>query len=249
MRRRYWLPGLLLIAHGIAAYLITRYYGFAGLTLCAVGAAFLVFGAVDGLKKRFPRAMRHTRRVLLVLLALVLAVTTASGIWVGICCGGAKNPEAAYLIVLGAGVNGTQPSRSLYERLRAAEAYLQTYPNAIAILSGGQGSNEDITEAECMYRWLTAAGIAPERLRKEEKSTSTEENLRFSLALIEAETGIRPDTVAVVSSEYHLCRAALLAKREGARALGVPAPTTNRVYFAQMLLREACGVWYTLLLG
>ena len=100
-----------------------------------------------------------------------------------------------------------------------------------------------------MYRWLTAAGIAPERLRKEEKSTSTEENLRFSLALIEAETGIRPDTVAVVSSEYHLCRAALLAKREGARALGVPAPTTNRVYFAQMLLREACGVWYTLLLG
>lgn len=249
MRLRYWLPGLLLIALGIAVRLIFLYYGFAGLTLCAVGAVFLLFGAVDGLRGRFPRATRWTRRVLLVLLAVVLAAGTATGIWVGASCGGAAEPEAEWLIVLGAGVNGTQPSRSLYERLRAAQAYLQAYPDASAVLSGGQGDNENISEAECMYRWLTAAGIAPERLYKEENAASTEENLRFSLDLIEKETGARPDTVAIVSSEYHLCRAALLAKKQGVRALGVPSPTSNRLYFAQMLLREIGGVWYTLLLG
>ena len=247
MKLRYLLPGLILIALGLGVGRVFLYYGFAGALLCAVGAAVLVFCTVDALKKRWPRAMRRTQRVLCVLLALVLIAAAATGVWVGVCCGGAAEPEAQYLIVLGAGVNGTQPSRSLYERLRAAEAYLRTYPETIAILSGGQGDNENISEAECMYRWLTAAGIAPERLRREEQATSTKENLEFSLALIEAETGTRPETVAVVSSEYHLCRTELLAQKSGITAKGVPAPTTNRIYFTQMLLREICGVWYTLL--
>lgn len=249
MKLRYLLPALILIALGVGIGRFFVYYGFTGALFCALGVLLLVFGAVDGLKKRLPRLMRWVRRVLIVLSALVLAAGTATGIWVGVSCGGAEDARADWLVVLGAGVNGTQPSRSLYERLRAAKEYLLTYPEATAILSGGQGDNENISEAECMYRWLTAAGIAPERLRKEEKSTSTEENLRFSMALIEAETGVRPEKIAVVSSEYHLCRTELLAKEEGVTALGVPAPTTNRIYFAQMLLREICGVWYTLLLG
>lgn len=247
MRRRYLLTGLILLALGIGVGKFLVYYGFAGALLCVIGAAVLVFGAVNGLQRRFPRAMRWVHRVLLVLTVLVLTAAAATGVWVGVCCGGAEDAEADYLIVLGAGVNGTQPSRSLYERLCVAKDYLLTYPDATAVLSGGQGDNESISEAECMYRWLTAAGIASERLLREEKSTSTAENLRFSVERIEAETGETPQTVAVVSSEYHLCRAELLAKKQGIHALGVPAPTTNRVYFAQMLLREIGGVWYTAL--
>ena len=151
------------------------------------------------------------------------------------------------MIVLGAGVNGDVPSKSLSERLGTTQAYLERYPDAIAILSGGQGDGENITEALCMYRWLTARGIAPERLRMEDKAANTEENLRFSLALIEEEFGAKPETAAVVSSSYHLARASLLAEDEGLHMLGVPASTDNPIYFCQMFLREIVGVWYTVI--
>ncbi len=76
--------------------------------------------------------------------------------------------DADYLVVLGAGVNGRTPSLSLLNRLTAAEAWLQDNPNGKAILSGGQGPGEDISEAGAMYQWLTEHGIAAERLYKEE---------------------------------------------------------------------------------
>ena len=100
-----------------------------------------------------------------------------------------------------------------------------------------------------MYDWLTENGIDPGRLRKEEQATTTEENIRNSLDLLEQETGTRPGTVAVVSSAYHLRRASLLARREGLTMLGVPASTRNPFFFCNMFLREICGVWYTLVFG
>ena len=155
--------------------------------------------------------------------------------------------EAQWVVVLGAGVNGTVPSQALRERLEAAQDYLARYPEAIAVLSGAQGDGEAITEAQCMYDWLTARGVDPARLRMETKATTTEENLRCSLDLIEAETGTRPAQIAVISGEYHLLRAELLARRAGAEALGVPSYTHDRAFYCLMLAREVCGVWAALL--
>lgn len=247
MKRRYWLPAAFLIAVGAALYFCTAFYSFSGLLCCALGAAVLVFGGVDRLKVRFPRVLCPVQWVLRGLALLVLLAALGTAVWVGDVSRGADDPAAEFVIVLGAGVNGTEPSQSLHERLCAARDYLNAYPDAVAVLSGGQGNGEDITEAECMYRWLVAAGISPDRLREEERATSTAENLSFSAALLEDEFGTRPETVAVVSNEYHLLRASLLARNESLRTLGVPARTYNRFYFAQMLLREICGVWYTLL--
>ena len=53
----------------------------------------------------------------------------------------------------------------------------------------------------------------------------------------------------MISSEYHLLRASMLAKREGLEALGYPARTENPAYFVNMFVREICGVWVTLLFG
>lgn len=247
MKWRYLFPASLLIAVGVALYICTAFYGFTGALLCALGAAVLLFGAVDALRGRFPRVMRVVQWVLRSLAVLVLLAAVGTAVWVCDVSSGADDPEAEFVIVLGAGVNGTEPSRSLYERLCAARDYLQTYPDAIAVLSGGQGGGEDISEAECMYRRLIAAGIPAERLRREERATSTEENIAFSLALIRDEFGACPQTVAVVSNEYHLLRASLLAQKDGLRLLGVPARTCNRAYYLQMLVREICGVWYTLI--
>lgn len=116
-----------------------------------------------------------------------------------------------YVIVLGAQVRGKTPSRALLRRLEAAEEYLKENPETIAVLSGGQGDGEDITEAQCMYEYLTAHGIEGDRLLKEERSTSTQENLQFSAEVI----GTKEASVGILSNNFHVYRAKLLAQKQG----------------------------------
>ena len=111
------------------------------------------------------------------------------------------------VIVLGAGVNGTAPSLSLQTRLEAALEYVRDKPEVPVVVSGSQGPGEAISEAECMYRWLTAQGLPPEQILLEEQADNTRENIRYSLELLE-ELGVDGTAeIAVVSSGYHLCRA------------------------------------------
>ncbi len=153
-----------------------------------------------------------------------------------------KDPEADYLIVLGAGVNGTVPSLSLLNRIYPAISYLETYPDAKVVVSGGQGEGENITEAECMRLELEKNGIAPERILMEEKSTSTQENIEFSLEIIRADGGSTSGKVAIVSSEYHLYRAKYYASCFGVYPVGVAAQTTLPVLMVNYFLREAFAV-------
>ncbi|MDR0889066.1 MAG: YdcF family protein [Oscillospiraceae bacterium] len=243
MKKRYYIPVLALLLLAALTYYYAYGYAFASGVLAAIAALWALFGLFDALKKRYPRTAKYARRTLLLALCAVLLLTAATGIWVGVAMAGAENPQANYVIVLGAGVNGSVPSRSLRERLDAALEYLQRYPDAIAVLSGGQGAYEHITEAQCMYDWLLARGIDGSRLRKEERATSTQENIAFSLALIEAETGKKPERVAVLSSEYHLRRAMLYAEKEGVTALGYPARTQSVFTRVHYFVREICGIW------
>ena len=87
-----------------------------------------------------------------------------------------------YLIVLGAHVDGTRLTLALLERTRRALQYLKENPRTIAVLSGGRGSGEQISEAQAMFHYLTAHGIPKERLILEDRSVNTKENLAFSLA-------------------------------------------------------------------
>ena len=138
--------------------------------------------------------------------------------------GDEPDTTVAAVIVLGAGVNGETPSLSLQTRIDAAGAYLLAHPELPAILSGGQGAGEAITEAEAMRRGLTELGIEEDRLFLEEQSTTTQENFQYSAELL-AEKGIAAsERVAVVSSDFHLYRAKLNARRVGlAEPVGIPA--------------------------
>lgn len=154
-----------------------------------------------------------------------------------------------YIVVLGAGVKGTVPSMSLQERIDAAYDYLTANPNTVAVLSGGQGKGEDITEAACMYRELTEMGIDGDRLLLEENSTSTIENLMFSLDVIEEKTGTRPQTLGIVSSEYHIFRAKLFAKRLGLEPVGIPGKVSWFPLCLNYYPREVIAVWKYFVLG
>ena len=73
------------------------------------------------------------------------------------------------LVVLGCQVRGESPSLMLSERLGAAYEYLSENPDSYCVVSGGQGADEAISEAECMYNYLTERGIAKERIFLEDK--------------------------------------------------------------------------------
>lgn len=152
--------------------------------------------------------------------------------------------DADYLIVLGAAVHGDTPSLSLVERLEAAKDYLIKHPDTVVIVSGGQGGGENVSEAQAMYEWLCEKGIDPERIIMENKATSTYENLKFSREIINARSDNA--TIAVVSSEYHLCRAKLIAKTLDMDIHTVPAHTTYFSIKLNYFIREAFGVTYQL---
>ena len=158
-------------------------------------------------------------------------------------------PSCNYIVVLGAGVRGSVPSMSLQERIDAACDYLNKHPDTVAVLSGGQGKGEDITEAACMYRELTSMGIDGSRLLLEEASTSTIENLMFSLDVIEAHTGTRPLRIGIVSSEYHIFRATLFAKSLGLDPVGIPGNVSWFPLCLNYYPREVVAVWKYLILG
>lgn len=194
---------------------------------------------------------KYLRRVLIavaLILAAGMAVFIVAEALVIRGSRGSAEPDADYLIVLGAKVNsqGGQavPSSALYDRLAAALDYLTANPDTVAIVTGGQGPDEPISEAECMADWLTEQGLDPGRIVLEDRATSTRENLYFSVDLIG--DGWEEKKIAVVSSEYHLCRANYL----GRKLLGydfsmVPAPTSLVSYKLYYFFREALGMVYT----
>ena len=145
------------------------------------------------------------------------------------------------LIVLGAQVKGEQPSRALLRRLEAAERYLKENPDTVAVLSGGKGDGEDITEAECMYRYFTGQGIDASRLILEDSSTSTAENLTFSAGKIAeyfGEDGGMSRKTGLLSNNFHVYRARLLAEKMGYTDVhSVPAASDWRLQI-HYLVRE-----------
>ncbi|WP_249646204.1 YdcF family protein, partial [Lysinibacillus sp. D3C2_S12] len=96
--------------------------------------------------------------------------------------------SADYMIILGAKVKpGGVPSLSLKSRLEVAVQYLTIYPHVKVIVSGGQGPDEDRTEASVMKDYLEPNGIEASRIIIEDQSTSTYENLVFSKELLPKE--------------------------------------------------------------
>ncbi|WP_260284069.1 YdcF family protein [Peribacillus aracenensis] len=131
-------------------------------------------------------------------------------------------PENAdYLIILGARVKGSVPSLSLQYRIDKAAEYLKANKQTVAIVSGGKGPGEDISEARAMQQGLIDQGIEDARIMMEDKSTTTHENIVFSKELI-------PDTAAsglIVSNDFHIYRAVEIARIEGLDIKGMPAKT------------------------
>lgn len=150
------------------------------------------------------------------------------------------------VIVLGCRVYGERPSLMLRERIDAAYEYLREHPDAVCVLSGGKGSGETISEAECMYRCLTQKGIAPERLYREDRSASTRENLKFSLEIMK-ENALAED-IAIVTNEFHEYRAGKVAQELMSGEISAVPSRTAWWLLPTYYVRELYGILYQALL-
>lgn len=155
-------------------------------------------------------------RIFLSIFGIFLALGIIYGIVASVFMGIAisdKPAEPQNMIVLGCKVNGSTPSLMLTRRLNTAYDYLIENESVLCVVSGGQGSDEDIPEGVAMRNYLVGKGIDSGRIIVEDKSTSTYENIKFSNKLLEdiGEDG----KVVIVTDAFHQCRAKLIASKQG----------------------------------
>ncbi len=230
--------GLLLILAALVRFVL-RGYAYLAYTLLFFAALILLHRFLS------PKLWR----VVLILVCIGFAYFIA--VEIPIIKNARTDPEPGrdYLIVLGAAVYGDEPSPSLLRRLQGALDYLEEYPDSTAIVSGGKGPGENLSEADCMYAWLTERGVDPARILREDRATSTKENLSYSFALIR-ERGDEPEgRVAILSSPYHLFRAKSMARLQGVEAAGVAGDFDHPLLTLTYFIREAFGVTHLWVFG
>lgn len=166
-----------------------------------------------------PVGVRWTGGILIAILFLIFIMIECV-----IISYGGKIPQrnADYVLVLGAQVKGRNLTYALQARLDAAYEYAVDNPDSIVIVSGGQGSGEDVTEAYAMAEYLKSKGLCESRLILEDQSTSTYENIEFSKKLMDNTSA----NVVLVTNHFHVYRGVGVAKKQGLTNVeGLGAPT------------------------
>ena len=177
-----------------------------------LGLALIAMGAVIRLVNRKNRtAARRLSMAVIVAAALVLALVVF--VEARVIAGSLSQPEpgARYMLVLGARVKPEGPSVLLGFRIDKAAEYLNDNPDTVAILCGGQGDDEPMSEAQAMYEGLTERGIDPARLIIEDRSVNTEGNINNAMELIDDADA----PVVITTTGYHVYRALWEARRQG----------------------------------
>lgn len=214
--------------------------------IMAGGAVLALFAVFHGKIFTLIKTSRAARTVFCIIAALAVVFIIISAVVSALMIKAAndKPTDPTAIIILGCRVHGEKPSPMLMQRISAACRYLEEYPEAVAVASGGKGEDELISEAECIKRQLEKRGISSERIIIEDNSTNTRENMAFSKALLE-EKGISGE-IAIVSNEYHLRRAKTIAKKQGLDVKCCAARTVP-IYLPPYWVREIFGNVYEFL--
>ena len=119
------------------------------------------------------------------------------------------------VLVLGAGlVHGNHISLSLLYRLQRAYEEYQKNPNVMIVVSGGQGSDETISEAEAMKQWLVDRNVKESHILVENRSRNTSENFRYTMEIMNKH-GITSKHISLVTNRFHMKRAVYLGELNG----------------------------------
>ena len=173
-----------------------------------------------------------------------------------------------YVIVLGARVKEHTVSNSLKKRLDKAIEYAEKNPETYLVLSGGKGPDEPVSEAQAMYQYLVYNGVRPSQLLLEEHSVSTVENLAYSKIIIDSHREVirhqreernrltfqrepkggyliaadKPLDVGVLTSNFHVYRACMIAKKWGFENVYGISAQSDPVLFIHLCVRECASI-------
>ncbi|SCI75065.1 DUF218 domain [uncultured Clostridium sp.] len=220
-----WI-GIALILYYIVLRLISGFVAFSSM-FCLLGIILFIYGFMElkfkvNIWGRIPKLLKRTIIVLFSIGMSIFIIIEGVIIYNGHHY---DKDRPDYLMVLGAGLRGSKISTSLLYRLETAVEYNKLYPDVKIIVSGGQGPDEDISEAKAMKDYLVSQGIDENLIISEDKSTNTYENFLFTKKLLEDETGEEDFIVTVISNNFHMYRAKYLGEQVGFECLGYPAPS------------------------
>ena len=231
----YFLCVAFFVGHG------TNFY-FIWLILAVVVMTFAILLKRGFFIAHFPLWIRRTFVILLCMGVMIFGIVEGfiiSGFSMKV------QPGADYVIVLGAQMKADGPSKALQYRLDEAIRYLNENPSSKVIVSGGQGSDEHISEAQGMYEYLVEKGIEKDRIIKEDKSVNTTQNLAFSAEYLDRER----DSVAVVTNNFHVFRAVKIAEKAGYQNVCGIAAKGEPFLQINNMMREFFGVMKDFLFG
>ena len=152
---------------------------------------------------------------------------------------GENAPEV--MVIFGCKVEAWGPSILLQDRLDTALSYLEDHPELTVVVSGGQGPDEPMSEAQCMYDYLTAHGVDGEQIVLEDRSSNTWENVRYTRELFRSGEVEDSETVLLVSNGFHLARIRMLWDRawDGTQTVStLVAPCSHLPSRLKMYIRE-----------
>jgi uncharacterized SAM-binding protein YcdF (DUF218 family) len=179
-----------------------------------------------------------------VLLALLLAGVLCFSALLGAVLSGSHDRvqgEAQVMVILGCQVKSWGPSILLQDRLDRALDYLDDHPGLTVVVSGGQGPDEPMSEAQAMYDYLVEHGVDGESILLEDQSHNTAQNLQYTKQLLEDEGLDAAQGVVVVSNGFHLTRVRLLWSRvwgDEDDLSTLAAPSSHLPSRLKMYLRE-----------
>uniref|UniRef100_UPI0025F8263F YdcF family protein n=1 Tax=uncultured Clostridium sp. TaxID=59620 RepID=UPI0025F8263F len=183
-KKLYIIAGILLILYVAAVNIksATR-IAFSG-PVILLGAVMIIYGyKCDEILQYIDKItfLRKSAQLFKIsLICLLCGLTIIEGMI--ICYPKHDTSDSQYILVLGAGLkDGYNPSATLRYRLNAAIDCVETYGNTgIIVVSGGQGADEKISEAEAMKKYLIDYGVPENRILVEDKSRTTDENFEYS---------------------------------------------------------------------
>ncbi len=206
------LTGIIFLFYGICLCVLSNMnLGVAAIVL--MGAVFLLCGIFyEKIKELTQRGILKYLKIFAIAAFIAELVFT-----VGLALYGERDNvtyKEQAVIVLGAGIRGDKVTLPLKLRLDKAIEYSKKNPDGIIVVSGGQGFQESVTEAYAMEKYLTENGVSPDKIIKEEKATSTNENMRFSKDILDSKFD-EPYEIAVISNGFHIYRGVAIAHEEG----------------------------------
>ena len=234
-----------------AVYICTAGFSMPSLTLfslAVIAACLLPVIYRKKLETRLGRAFRPLTATLTVLVGLFLASLAAFWVYIGLDASKdaddyaveastAPDDRETVIVVFGCRTYGYDPSKSLKMRLIEAKKLLDAMPDALCVVSGGQGDNETVPEAEAMRAWLEDNGISPDRLIVEPDSHTTSENIRYTKELLD-ELGLSDARLIGVSTAFHLPRIETLSRLYGLPMELCAAPSASFAQHYSSMVRE-----------